>query len=274
VDFEFAADAGQMTPGTLLRPVNRVEEAADEIVFFFHQTTNPQIVGRKEPAGMGGNADLAYGSELAARGYVAIGIDHPGFGQYHPNTYEFGYQSVTGQMVWNHLVLLSLLNELGIVGSPNVVCIGHSLGGTNAMMFAQYAEAVRLLACSGSATTFKQFANKHGGSLSRWSRSDKYMPNIKTRFEDDPDRMPFDVPQLLAAFAPHPLFLSSTVDDEIFPASGADECAATVRQAYAQADAEDRFRYTMKPGPHQFAAGARNEAYDFVDAMVAAGALE
>lgn len=271
--FSFSPDLDSRVGGTIILPDESKDASADVVVFFFHQTTEPAGIGRAEAAGVNGDKELAYGVELAARGFPAVGLDHPGFGDYHPSTYSLGYRSVTAQMVWNHLVLLTLLPELGITGERSIVCIGHSLGGTNAMFFSQYCEAVRMLICSGSATTFSEFARTHEGSLSRWSRDDKYMPMIRSLYGDDPKQMPFDIPDLLTSFAPHPLFLSSTAEDEIFPASGAEQCADGARDAYERLDATGNFRFVMRQGPHQFDATARQQAYDFVDAMVTQGQL-
>jgi len=273
-EFDYAADTGQRVPGTMIQPSGRSIVNEGTVVVYFHQTTEPQSAGRKEPAGIEGNPEMAYGVELACQGFVAVGTDYPGFGEYSPDTYGLGFKSVTAQMIWNHLVLLNLLEELGVRSTAKVICIGHSLGGTNAMIFARYSESVRLLVCSGSATTFSSFANLHGGTLSRWSRSDKYMPLIRAEYNDDPTQMPFDIPEILFSFAPHPLVLSSTENDEIFPVLGAEDCAREVEKEYTRLNVVEKFRFILNPGPHQFDAEARKESYEFVSAMVAAGALK
>jgi pimeloyl-ACP methyl ester carboxylesterase len=263
-DFTFSPDEGELVHGTLVRPPYINEQIRDVAAIYFHQTTEPLEIGRLESIGKNGNPDFAYGAEITRYGIPAVGIDHPGFGNYKTETYDLGFGSVTAQMIWNHLCLLAALPELGINNVRRILLVGHSLGGTNAMFFSCFSPDVSAMICSGSATTFNDFSNFHGGALSRWSRSDKYMPAIKECFADDPDQMPFDIPDILAAFSPYPLVLASNEEDEIFPAQGARACASIVQTAYRKNKAEKFFDFLMYPGAHGFSLKARNQSYDFI----------
>ena len=71
-----------------------------------HQTTQ---IGKDEPAGLGGKANLHYAAELAERGYVALAPDYPSFGDdktdFQRDVYGRGYRSGSMKGIVNHRLL-------------------------------------------------------------------------------------------------------------------------------------------------------------------------
>ena len=84
-----------------------------------HQTTK---IGKGEPAGVGGNSNLHYAAELAARGYVTLAPDYPNFGDYSFDPYAHGYESATMKGIWNHMRAVDLLQSLSEVDPQRIGC--------------------------------------------------------------------------------------------------------------------------------------------------------
>src|SRR5882724_7489545 len=119
-----------------------------------HQTTR---IGKAEPAGLGGNSNLAYAAELAERGYVTLAPDYPNFGDYVFDPYANGYASATMKGIWNHLRAVDLLASLPEVDSARIGSIGHSLGGHNALFEAVFDERIAAVVSSCGFTSFSKY---------------------------------------------------------------------------------------------------------------------
>src|SRR5262249_17850376 len=103
----FAAEKGDRVPAYLLIPLDARGKLP--AVLCLHQTTN---IGKKEPAGLGGNPNLHYAHHLAERGYVTLAPDYPSFGDY---PYDFGkspHPSGSIKAVWNNVRAVDLLQSL------------------------------------------------------------------------------------------------------------------------------------------------------------------
>src|SRR4051794_11114997 len=78
----FAAEKGDRVSAYLLLPAGLKGKAP--AMLCLHQTTG---IGKGEPAGVGGLANLRYALELARRGYVTLAPDYPNFGGYKVDAY-------------------------------------------------------------------------------------------------------------------------------------------------------------------------------------------
>src|SRR5690242_8951905 len=87
----FSAEPGNAVYAWLLIP-NGARHAPAALCL--HQTT---AIGKDEPAGLGGKANLHFAAELAERGYVALAPDYPSFGDdktdFQRDVYRCGYKS-------------------------------------------------------------------------------------------------------------------------------------------------------------------------------------
>ena len=102
-------------------------------VLCLHQTFN---YGKAEPAGLLGDPNLFYAKELAERGFVTLAPDYWPFGDYLGKPYDpyrAGYASAVMKGVWNHIRALDYLAARPEVDAARIGCIGHSLGGHNAL---------------------------------------------------------------------------------------------------------------------------------------------
>lgn len=238
----------------------KTEETKSPAVLCLHQTTRP---GKREPAGIEGKPNLHYALHLAQRGYVTLSPDYPSFGEYE---YDFdrektGFRSGTMKAIWDNMRAIDLLQELDEVDGERLGCIGHSLGGHNTMFTAAFDVRIK---CLVSNCGFTRFHKYYDGKLVGWT-SPRYMPTINDNFENDPDKVPFDFPEIVALFAPRPFLASAPVRDSNFEVSGVKESIAAARPIYELLGAAGNLQANYPDSAHDFPPEARQVAYEFFD---------
>lgn len=225
-----------------------------------HQTTK---IGKDEPAGLGGNPDLHYAKELAARGFVTLAPDYPNFGGYSFDPYVLGYASATRKGIANHQRALDVLTGLETVDASRIAAVGHSLGGHNALFLAAFDARVRAVVTSCGFTAFRRYYN---GDLTGWSHRG-YMPRIATEYGKDPARMPFDFSDVLAAIAPRGVFINAPLQDTNFAVAGVKETVAAVEARFPG----KKLRVEYPDAGHSFPPSVREQAWRFLEADIARG---
>jgi len=229
-----------------------------------HQTT---AIGKDEPAGLGGKANLHYAAELAERGYVALAPDYPSFGDdktdFQRDVYRRGYKSGSMKGIVNHIRAVDLLVSLPEVDSQRVAAIGHSLGGHNAMFVAAFDKRIRAIVTSCG---FTSMAYYYGGNLKGWS-SDRYMPLIASVYHNSPKELPFDFSDILLAIAPRAVFVNAPLHDSNFAVEGVKDCLMRVENKFP-----DRRLVVEHPDcGHDFPPDVRERAYRFLDRVLRVG---
>lgn len=224
-------------------------------VLWLHQTTK---LGKAESAGLVENPKQ-YALHLAQRGYVTFAPDYPSFGD---SKYDFdarhGYASGTMKAIWDNVRAVDFLETLPHVDAARIGVIGHSLGGHNAMFTAVFEPRLRVIVSSCGFTTFRK------DDLPSWTGK-VYMPRIASEFGNDAAKVPFDFPEIIAAFAPRPFLTCSAEGDTDFDVSGVRDTLGAARKVYElHGRAGDLVGYYPK-GPHAFPDDARKVAYDFLD---------
>ena len=235
----FATDENDRVPAYLLIP-NDIK-ARVPAVLCLHQTTK---IGKREPAGLGGSADLHYAAELAERGYV----------------------SCIMKGIWNHMRAVDLLQSLPEVDGKRIGVIGHSLGGHNSLYLAMYEERIRCVVTCCGYTTGKAFFEKHGrvsgvGSL----RNNRYFPRIAEITGGVLEKKPFDMPEIAATIAPRPLLTVAPLHDGNFPVEGVKDCMRALTPLYELHEAKDRLVFDFPDAGHTFPAASRKKAYAWLD---------
>lgn len=230
-------------------------------ILCLHQTTK---LGKAESAGLNANP-LQYALDLARRGYVTLAPDYPSFGD---SKYDFdprhGYASGTMKAIWDNVRAVDLLEALPEVDAARLGVIGHSLGGHNAMFTAFFEPRLRVIVSSCGFTTFRK------DDLPSWTGK-VYMPRIAREFANDAAKVPFDFPEIVAAFAPRPFLASAAEKDDDFDVSGVRDVLAAARKAYElHGRAGDLAGYYPK-APHSFPEDARKVAYEFFDQHLRGG---
>lgn len=224
-------------------------------VLCLHQTTD---AGKDEPAGIRGDPNLKYALELAERGYVTLAPDYPSFGEH---AYDFdpkhGYVSGTMKAIWDNIRAVDLLETLPEVDAERIGCIGHSLGGHNAIFTAVFEPRLKAVVSSCG------FSSMQKDDVPSWT-GPRYMPLIASEFKNDPKKLPFDFHELVAAIAPRPFFASAATKDNDFDVSGVKDVLDAARPIYELlGKADDLVGHYPEVG-HSFPEDSRRRAYDFL----------
>ena len=228
-------------------------------VLCLHQTTR---IGKQEPAGLGGRPNLSYALHLASRGYVTLAPDYPSFGDYDYNfDPQDGYISGTMKAVYDNMRAIDLLVSLKPVDPQRIGCIGHSLGGHNTMFTAAFDGRIKAIVSNCGFTRFHKYFN---GRLKGWT-SQRYMPLIASRYNNDPDRVPFDFPEIVASFVPRPFLASSPLRDGNFEVSGVRDTIVSAKPIYQLFGWPKHLQANYPDCGHDFPPDVRKLAYEFLD---------
>lgn len=257
----FSAEPGNVVYAWLLIP-NGAHRAPAALCL--HQTT---AIGKDEPAGLGGKANLHYAAELAERGYVALAPDYPSFGDdktdFQKDVYGRGYKSGSMKGIVNHIRAVDLLASLPEVDSRRIAAIGHSLGGHNALFVAAFDKRIRAVVTSCG---FTSMAYYYGGNLKGWS-SDRYMPLIASVYHNSPKELPFDFSDILLAIAPRAVFVNAPLHDSNFDVEGVKDCLTRVKSKFP----DHRLVVEHPDCGHDFPPDVRERAYRFLDRVLRVG---
>ena len=259
----FAVGKDDRVTGYLLLP--RSTNDKRPAMLCLHQTT---ALGSGEPAGVGGLKNLHYALELAERGYVALAPDYPNFGGYKVDAYAKGYQSATMKGIWNHMRAVDVLQSLPEVDGERIGCIGHSLGGHNALFVAAFEPRLKVIVTSCG---FNSFFKYYKGNLTGWSHKG-YMPRIAGEYGRDPAKMPFDFTEILGALAPRAVFINAPLQDGNFEVSGVKDCVAAATPVYKLHEAPAKLEAVYPSAGHDFPPDIREKAYAFIDRHLKPGA--
>ena len=248
-------------PAYLLIPKHIAAKAP--AVLCLHPTSP---LGKSQICGLGGKPSRVYAHELAERGYVCLAPDYPSFGDY---AYDFAtdgaaYDSGTMKGIWNHIRGVDLLESLSMVNADRIGVIGHSLGGHNALFVAAFDLRLRAVVTSCG---FNAFEDYYEGDLRGWA-SDRYMPAIRERYGCDPQRMPFDFHEVLAAMAPRPVFVNAPQHDANFAVQGVEKAVTSASQVYGFLQAQSRLRVEYPDAAHDFPESIRIAVYEWLDTQL------
>jgi dipeptidyl aminopeptidase/acylaminoacyl peptidase len=253
----FAVEKGDRVPAYLFLP--RGVKGKVPAVLCLHPTSRE--FGKGIAAGIGGKADRHYAVHLAERGYVTLAPDYVNMGEYKFDPYRNGYTSATMKGIWNHMRAVDLLCSLPEVDADRIGCIGHSLGGHNSMFVAVFDERIK---CVISNCGFCSFPRYMKGNLAGWSH-DGYMPRIRTAYDLNPEKMPFDFTEVTAALAPRPFLAIAPTRDHNFDAEGVKDCISAARPVYELLEAGKALKALYPDGDHNFPDDSRKAAYEWLD---------
>jgi dienelactone hydrolase len=255
----FASEEGDRTPAYLYLPKDLKPGERRAGVVALHPTG---ALGKGIVDGKGERPNRAYARELAERGFVVIAPDYLSFGDY--KDYDFAadrYESGTMKGIWNHMRCVDLLVERPEVDAEKIASIGHSLGGHNAIFHAVFDRRVKVIVSSCGWTPLHDY---YGGDLKGWT-SDRYIPAIRDRYALDPDKVPFDYYELIAALAPAAFFSNSPLRDANFDWRGVEKVAPQARRIYELYGVPEKMRIAYPDDEHDFPTIEREESYRFIE---------
>ena len=265
----YVPEPGDRVPALLLVP-HAAEKAKDAerkvpAMLCLHPT-NPD--GKAQTAGLIGEATRHYGHQLAQRGFVCLIPDYPSFGDY--KSYDFKqkrpgsdqplYVSGTMKAIWNNIRAVDLLESLPYVDTENIGAIGHSLGGHNALYTAVFEPRLKAVV---SSCGFNAFHDYYKGDLKGWT-SDRYMPRIRDVYGNDPDKMPFDFPEVLAAIAPRAVYVAAPLGDSNFEVSGVRKCITAAQPVFELLGGQDKLVVEYPDCGHDFPDDVRERVYNWL----------
>jgi dienelactone hydrolase len=254
----FQSDAADRVPAWVMF-LDSPQSSKRPAVLCLHQTT---AVGKDEPAGIRGDAELKYALELAERGYIVIAPDYPSFGE-HPYDFKSQQAYASGSMkaVSDNIRAVDVLQSLPEVDRDRIGVIGHSLGGHSAMFTALFDERLKAIVSSCGFTTFRK------DDLPSWT-GQRYMPRIATDFKNDVKLVPFDFDEIVAAFAPRAFLACAAEQDDDFDVTGVKEVIANARPVYERLGVPNNLAAHYPPTRHAFPIEARATAYQFLDRVL------
>ncbi len=255
----FASEPGDRTPAYLYLPKGLAPGDRRVGIVALHPT---HAIGKGIVDGQGERPNRAYARELAERGHVVVAPDYLSFGDY--KDYDFAadrYESGTMKGIWNHMRCVDLLVSRPEVDPEKIAAIGHSLGGHNAIFLGVFDRRVKAVVSSCGWTPLHDY---YGGDLKGWT-SDRYIPAIRDRYGLDPDQVPFDYYELIAALAPAAFFSNSPLRDSNFDWRGVEKVAPPARRIYELHGAPEKLRIAYPDDEHDFPTSEREESYRFLE---------
>lgn len=229
------------------------------------QGTQPDPVQRK---------NRSYAKELAERGYVVIAPDYPSFGDAKDHDFSKDrYESGTMKAIFDNIRCVDLLKSFPDVDSSNIGVIGHSLGGHNGMYTAVFDQRLKVVVTSCGWTMLDFYdlgieaSKPYGGRLGPFAQN-RYMPLFRTKFGLNPEMIPFDYDEIIAAIAPRAFFSSSPLRDANFDYKGVEEGVKSASTVYEFLGAGSQLVVRYPDSIHDFPHGVRMEAYRFIDSVL------
>lgn len=237
-----------------------------------HQTED---IGKGSVDGQGLYINLAYAKELAQRGYIVIAPDYPSFGD--QKDYDFTtdrYVSGVMKAIFNNIRCVDFLQTRTDVDPERIGVIGHSLGGHSAMWVAAFDTRLKVVVSSCGWTPNRYYNNyneemrkKMGGRLWGYAQ-ERYSPLALTKYKLQPENMPFDFDDVIAAIAPRPFFSNSPVHDANFNVEGVRVGIASASEVYHFLNADNNLQVRYPVCSHDFPPEVRFEAYNFIDQIL------
>ena len=255
----YQSDASDRVSAYLMLPLENTSGGSSKplrpAVLCLQQTTD---LGKDEPAGIRGDKNLKYALELAERGFITLSPDYPSFGEH---AYDFAaatsYSSGSMKAVWDNIRAVDLLESLPETDTEYIGCIGHSLGGHNAIFTAVFEPRLKAIVSSCGFSSLSQ------DDIPSWT-APRYMPRIASDFGNDAARVPFDFHELVASIAPRSFMACMAEQDDDFAAAGVREVMVSAGAVYRLYSAETELQSVTAAVPHSFPQPSRDAAYEFL----------
>jgi len=264
----FLAAENERVPAYLYIPFQKEKRKKFPAMVVLHGTG---ALGKQLVDGFSTLPNRAYAKELAQRGYVVIAPDYPSMGDLKDHDFENDrYDSGTMKGIFNHMRCVDLLQSRKEVDPKRIGVIGHSLGGHNAMFVGAFDTRLKVIVSSSGWTLMDYYdigeeaSKKYGGRLGPWAQ-DRYMPLLRDKFNLDPDKIPFDFDEIIAALAPRGFFSNSPINDTNFDVEGVKKGINSASLVYKFLHAGEMLQVHHPDSGHDFPPEIRLKAYMFID---------
>ncbi|MFD2329901.1 alpha/beta hydrolase family protein [Cohnella sp. GCM10020058] len=229
-------------------------------------------IGKDDIAIVPGRPNRGYAVELVLRGYVVLAPDaltageriYPGYPAFDSTAFYEAHPawSTVAKNATDHMQGVDVLESLPFVDRRAIGAIGHSFGGYNAYFLAGLDDRIRAVV---SSCGFSPFAgDPHPDHWGYRSYPYTHIPKVSADLQED--RIPFDFHEIAALCAPVPFFNYAGQQDAIFPHwRSVAEGMGELTKLYGLLGREDRFRFYLGEGKHDFPEEIRLLAYRFLD---------
>ncbi len=252
IRFAFQSEEGYFVPCHLLIPNGAKMPLPTVICLQGHSTGMHMSLGRaKYPYDQegidDGDRDFAIGA--IKRGYCAIAVEQRCMGECgqkedgDPDCYGSSManlligRTTVGERVWDVMRVIdtAIAHFSDVVDKDNIICLGHSGGGTTTFYSACLEERIKtaIVSCA--------FASYDKSIAAMYHCSCNFIPNI---------RKYFDMGDLTGLIAPKNLILVSGAEDNIFPLFSAREQFKTTKKLFEIANAN--CAHVVGEGGHRF----------------------
>ena len=181
------------------------------------------------------------------------------------------YSSGTMKAIWNNLRALDLLESLPCVAADAIGCIGHSLGGHNALYTAAFDVRIRAVMSSCGFKCLRR--------LLRWqiegldSASLHAAPSHRSTVAI-PNACPSISQKCSRPIAPRPLLVNAPLHDKNFAVEGVRKCETAARAVYLRLNKRDELTVLYPDAEHDFPDDIRQQTYDWFDSKLRSGSTK
>ncbi|MBI3086518.1 MAG: dienelactone hydrolase family protein [candidate division NC10 bacterium] len=255
----YMVEPGQRVSAYLFLPAG---EGRHPAVLCLHQHNREYHLGKSEPAGLSGNPEQFYALELTKRGYVTLAPDALCFEErQHPTLRAQDYERfeatkrltegscLQAKMLWDLQRALDYLSTRREVDRRRIGCLGHSLGGQEALFLGA---VDRRIAVGVSNCGFSSYRAIFDAAILHNFAA--YVPGL-LRYGD--------LDRVLGLVAPRPFLVVAGSGDPLFPLEGVQATVRGARRAYGKA--KERLRLDVFPASHGFPQPMREAAYAWFD---------
>lgn len=109
---------------------------------------------------------------------------------------------------------------------------------------------------------------KEGHRLEPWAQQ-VYMPLLRTKYQLNAEKIPFDFDQVITAIAPRAFFSNSPLYDDNFDVEGVRKGVAKASEVYGLLGVEDKLQVHYPNAEHDFPTEIRRKAYLYIDHILA-----
>jgi len=247
----YQSQEGEQIPAFLLLPDGDGPFGA---VLVHHQHNSQRHFGKSEVCGLVGNPLQAFGPALVKQKIVVLAPDSICFEDRRKNQSgteadeqadiaqhynEMCYRLLQGDTLMRKVLsdsaqAVSLLRTFELVDSERIGILGHSYGGNTVLFHGALDERIRFSCSSGAACTYQyKMAHQVGIEMA------EAIPDFVTYF---------DIPDLVACFAPRRLLLVSATDD--MASKDAEKVVTTARALCASMGVSSRIEHKRYEGSH------------------------
>lgn len=256
----------------LYRPVDAAADARLPVVIWLHQDAHPTGYSRYFRPWL---------EQMTARGFAVMVFDQIGYGSRIHEARQFYRRypkwSLMGKMVADARAAVDMASRLSGLDPQRISLAGWSVGARVAMYTAALEPRVRAVALhagfqphrpGNDAQAAREYAETEG--LAQYGRLQGLLPQWAA-FENRPNDLPLDDPEVLALVSPRPVLVIAPRHDRYAASSLVRSGISRVRQVYTRENAASALRFEAPLDFNRFPAATQTLLFDWLRDVNQAG---